>query len=157
MKVHPYERAWMWAAGVMIGIGMGSILYGSMVQARNPPSHVETIDPTKVLTDPRFATQGVVVAEDGSATVTGVALMFAFLPREIRVPAGRPVTFRLTSTDLIHGFQVVGTNANALVVPGYVSEFTTTFAPGDYLIVCNEFCGLGHHVMSGRLIAEVVP
>jgi cytochrome c oxidase subunit 2 len=157
MRVHPYERAWMWAATAMIGVGLGSILYGSIVQARNPPSHVETIDPATVMSDPRFAQPGVTIADDGSATVTGIALMFAFLPRDIRVPADRPVTFRLTSPDLIHGFQIVGTNANALVVPGYVTQFTTTFAPGDYLIVCNEFCGLGHHVMQGRLIAEVVP
>ena len=87
MHVHPYERAWMWAAGVMIGVGMGTILYGSLVQARNPPSHVETNDPKTVMADPRFARQGVTIAADGSATVTGIAMMFAFLPREIRVPA----------------------------------------------------------------------
>jgi cytochrome c oxidase subunit 2 len=157
MHVHPYERAWMGAAGVIIGVGLGTILYGSLAQARNPPSHVETIDPAAVMTDARFSAPGVIIADDGSATVTGIALMFAFLPREIRVPAGRPVTFRMTSPDLIHGFQIVGTNANALIVPGYVTEFTTTFAPGDYLIVCNEFCGLGHHVMQGRLLAGAMP
>ena len=35
-----------------------------------------------------------------------------------------------------------------MVIPGYVSEFTTVFErPGEYLIVCNEYCGLSHHVM----------
>ena len=63
------------------------------------------------------------------------------------------VTFRLTSVDVIHGFQIVGTNANTMVVPGYVSEFTTVFdRPGEYLIVCNEYCGLSHHVMHATLI-----
>ena len=37
------------------------------------------------------------------------------------------------------------------------AQFTTTFEPGDYLIVCNEFCGLAHHIMQGRLVAEVMP
>ncbi|MGH9259713.1 MAG: cupredoxin domain-containing protein, partial [Acidimicrobiales bacterium] len=86
-----------------------------------------------------------------------VGMMFAFVPNEIRVPAGRPVTFRLTSADVTHGFAIVGTNGNTMLVPGYVSQFTTTFArPGEYLIVCNEYCGLGHHVMAGKLIVEEV-
>jgi cytochrome c oxidase subunit 2 len=78
--------------------------------------------------------------------------MFQFRPSVIRVPTG-PVRFRMTSPDVIHGFQIVGTNANVTVTPGYVSEFSINFdAPGEYLIVCNEFCGLSHHLMQGKLI-----
>jgi cytochrome c oxidase subunit II len=157
MKVHLYEKAWMWAAGAIILVFLSSILFGALAQASAPPSHVETIDPTTARTDPRFAQPGVTIHDDGSATVVALSQMFSFAPMEIRVPANRPVTFRLTSPDIIHGFQVVGTNGNAMVVPGYVTEFTTTFAPGDYLIVCNEYCGIAHHIMQGRLIAEVAP
>lgn len=65
------------------------------------------------------------------------------------------MTFRLTSPDVIHGFQIVQTNGNTMVVPGYVSQFTTRFSrAGEYLIVCNEYCGLGHHIMSAKLIVE---
>lgn len=56
------------------------------------------------------------------------AFMFAFLPLEIRVPRGRDVTFRMTSPDVIHGFQIVQTNGNTMVVPGRVSQFTTLAA-----------------------------
>jgi cytochrome c oxidase subunit 2 len=81
--------------------------------------------------------------------------MFAFNPSVIRVPAGKPVTFRMTSADVTHGFLVVGTNANTMLVPGYVSQFTTVFRqPGEYLIVCHEYCGLGHHLMAAKLIVE---
>ena len=84
-----------------------------------------------------------------------VASMFAFTPNEVRVPAGRPVRFRLTSADVVHGFMVSGTNANAMLVPGYVTQFTTVFPrAGDYLVVCHEFCGNGHHAMFGRIIVE---
>jgi cytochrome c oxidase subunit 2 len=94
----------------------------------------------------------VVEREDGSIEVRVIAHMFAFQKPEIEVPAGRPVTFRLSSVDVIHGFQIVGTNANTMVIPGYVSEFTTVFEkPGEYLIVCNEYCGLSHHVMHATL------
>ena len=132
-----------------------AIVFTSVAQAVQPPSHIETIDPATVRTDPRFSSPGVTTLADGSQQVVVVSQMFAFLPAEIRVTAGRPVTFRMTSTDVLHGFQIVRSNANSMVVPGYVSQFTTIFEePGEYLIVCNEFCGLGHHIMQAKLIVE---
>jgi len=157
MKVHIYEKVWIWAALAIIVVFVGSVLFGALAQASGPPSHVETIDPTTARTDPRFAQLEVVTNPDGSATVIALAQMFSFLPMEVRVPANREVTFRITSPDVIHGYQIVGTNGNTMVIPGYVSELTTTFAPGEYLIVCNEYCGLGHHIMQATLIAEVAP
>jgi cytochrome c oxidase subunit 2 len=42
-----------------------------------------------------------------------------------------------------------------MVVPGYVSQFTTTFTrSGEYLITCNEYCGIAHHMMVGKLIVK---
>jgi cytochrome c oxidase subunit 2 len=155
MNVPLYEKIWLWAAGVLIVAFLSAIAVTTFGRALQPPSHVETIDPRTVWQDERFAERGVTVDENG-VTVVGIALMFAFQPAEIRVPAGRPVRFRLTSADVIHGFQIVGTNANAMIVPGYVSQFTITFEPGEYLIVCNEYCGLAHHAMSAKLVAEEV-
>lgn len=155
MRVGLYEKIWMWAAAAMIAVFLGAIAASTFAQAVRPPSHVETIDPATVFLDPRFSERGVSVQPDGSVRVTMALMMFAFLPAEIRVPAGRPVTFRLTSADVIHGFQVSGTNANTMVMPGYVSQFTITFRePGEHLIVCNEYCGLGHHTMQAKLIVE---
>ncbi len=157
MNVAFYEKLWMWASGVLIVAFVTTIVAGLAGSALQPPSHVETIDPTAVWTDPRFANPGVTTDSAGT-TVVAVGMMFAFVPNEIRVPAGRPVTFRLTSADVTHGFQIVGTNGNTMVVPGYVSQFTTVFRdPGEYLIVCNEYCGLGHHLMSAKLIVEAQP
>lgn len=147
MNVALYEKIWMWAAGALIAAFLVTLVAGLAGSSLQPPSHVETIDPTAVDQDPRFAQPGVTVDERG-ATVVVVASMYAFVPGEIRVPVNRPVTFRMTSRDVTHGFQIVGTNGNTMVVPGYVSQFTTTFRePGEYLIVCNEYCGTGHHMM----------
>ncbi len=152
MKVDLYEKIWMWGSGVLIVVFVGSILTTALGRAIIPPSHVETVDPATVRTDPRFA-PGVTESPDGSIHVVSIAQIWAFLPNEIRVPAGRPVTFRVTTPDILHGFQVVGTNVNVMVAPGYVSQVTTTFhRPGEYLIVCNEYCGLGHHLMAGKLV-----
>jgi cytochrome c oxidase subunit 2 len=158
MNVDLYERVWMWGASGIIALFLGTLAYATVAQGIRPPSHVETIDPKTVWTDARFAERGARLGTGGAITVTAVGMTFAFLPNEVRVPAGTPVTFRLTSSDVVHGFQIVGTNANTMVVPGYVSQFTTTFdTPGEYLIVCNEYCGIGHHGMFGKLIVEPRP
>lgn len=154
MNVQFYEKVWMWTAGGLIVAFIAIVLVTAIGGALQPPSHVETIDPANVSHDPRFEHTGVTLTPRG-ATVIAVGMMFAFDPNEIHVPVHRPVTFRLTSSDVTHGFQIVGTNGNTMLVPGYVSQFTTTFdRPGEYLIVCNEYCGLGHHLMSAKLIVE---
>jgi cytochrome c oxidase subunit II len=155
VNVELYERIWMWAAGGLLLLFLGAIFLTAGVQAVQPPSHIETVDPTALATHPEFGTPAVKTRADGSVVVSVVAQMFSFSPDPIEVPANRPVTFRLTSADVIHGFEVVGTNANAMAIPGYVSQFTVTFKqPGEYLIGCNEYCGTMHHNMVGKLIVK---
>lgn len=155
MNVDFYERIWMWAAAVIIAVFIGAIGVSTFGYAVRPPSHVETIDPTKVMEDARFSSPGVAVQPDGSVRVTIALFTFGFLPNEFHVPVGRPVTFRLTSMDVIHGFEIAGTNANTMVVPGYVSQLTYTFTrPGEYLTVCNEYCGVAHHTMQAKVIVD---
>jgi cytochrome c oxidase subunit 2 len=148
-----YERIWMWASAALIVLFLGAILFGAATQAIHPPSHVETVNPATLGEHAEFGNPGVTRRADGSVVVTLVAEMFSFNPDPIEVPAGRPVTFRLTSADVVHGLEVVGTNANVMVIPGYVSQFTMTFPrPGEYLVLCHEYCGLLHHEMVGKLI-----
>jgi cytochrome c oxidase subunit 2 len=155
MQVELYERIWMWAAAALIVLFLGAIFVTAAVQAVQPPSHLETLDPTTLGTHPEFGTPVATTRPDGTVVVPVVALMFGFMPDPIEVPAHVPVTFRLTSADVIHGFGVVGTNANAMAIPGYVSQFTVTFSsPGEYTIACNEYCGLLHHSMVGKLIVR---
>lgn len=145
----------MWAAGVLIVIFLGAIFLSAGLHAVEPPSHLETVDPTTLADNPEFRDPGVKTRPDGSVVVSVLAQTFAFSPDPIEIPANRPVTFRLTSADVIHGFEVVGTNANVMIIPGYVSQFTLTFSqPGEYLIACNEYCGTMHHNMVGKLIVK---
>ncbi len=155
MRVNVYEKYWMWGSGALLALFAGALLWSAVAHAVHPPSHVETIDPTKVADHPEFGNPGVTTNADGSVNVVISVKMYSFAPAEIHVPLGKPVTFRITSSDVIHGFQIVRTNANSMVIPGYVSQFSMTFQwPGEYLIVCNEFCGLGHHLMQAKLIVE---
>lgn len=155
MNVELYERLWMWASAGLIALFLGAIAVPAGLQAIHPPSHIETVDPTTLSTHPEFANPIVSTRSDGRIVATVLTSMFAFTPDPIVVTANEPVTFRITSNDVIHGFQVVGTNANAMAIPGYVSQFTITFdTPGEYLIACNEYCGILHHGMVGKLIVQ---
>lgn len=155
MHVDLYERIWMWTATALIALFLGAIFLTAGLQAVYPPSHIETVDPATLAEHPEFASGAVTTLPDGRVVVSVVASMFAFGPNPIEVPANQPVTFRLTSADVIHGLEVVGTNANAMAIPGYVSQFTVTFSkPGEYVIACHEYCGLLHHGMVGKLIVK---
>jgi cytochrome c oxidase subunit 2 len=155
MHIDLYERIWMWAGAAIIVMFLGVMIVPAFVMAINPPSHVETVDPAALSSHPEFASGAITPRDDGSLVVSVVASTFAYGPDPIEVPANKPITFRITSADVMHGFQVVGTNANAMAIPGYVSQFTYTFhRAGEYLVTCNEYCGLYHHAMVGTLIVR---
>ena len=155
MNVDFYERLWMWAAAVLIAMFLAAIFIPAAVSAIHPSSHIETLDPTTLADNPEFAAGAVRTTDDGRVVVSVTASTFSFTPDPIEVPSGKPITFRLTSSDVIHGFQVIGTNVNAMVVPGYISQTTVTFdKPGTYAIACHEYCGLLHHAMVGTLLVK---
>ena len=155
MNVDLYERIWMWGVGAMLALFFASTAAAAFGSRIHPPSHVETIDPKTALADERFRQQGVSVDSQGRVHATIVGLMFAWLPQAMVLPADTPITFRLTSADVIHGYQIVRTNGQAMVVPGYVSQFTVQLQAGEYVVACNEYCGIGHHTMITKL--QVVP
>lgn len=72
------------------------------------------------------------------------------------VTAGTPVEFRVTSTDVNHGFAIYDENlrlvAQVQAMPGYVNILQHTFdQPGPYQVLCLEYCGVAHHSMSTNL------
>jgi len=39
-----------------------------------------------------------------------------------------------------------------MVVPGHINCIEYTFKEaGEYLVVCNEYCGSGHHMMATKI------
>lgn len=61
--------------------------------------------------------------------------------------------FHISSKDVVHGFSIQPVNMNFQVYPGYdyVLEFKPTES-GEYKVICNEFCGIGHHAMIGKIV-----
>ena len=154
----PLERQWVWLS-LIIAVALGGILaFYAFANNIHPPSNVETIDSTRLHLTEEFAEDnlGVKTNEDGSVTVTMVAARYGFYPPRVEIPVDTPVTLRIASADVLHGFHVPTTNMATMVVPGYVSEVNTTFPKtGEFSMLCNEYCGLGHDAMWSRLV--VVP
>ena len=144
------EKRWAWIVGVIIAAIIAMMVFTGIHWASMPPSRVETIDPRTLHLSGEFAegNLGTAVGADGKVTVRLIAQRYSFEPQCVVVPAGMPVTFRGTATDVIHGFVVGKTNANVMLIPGYVATFTTTFPKaGDELMPCHEYCGPGHAAM----------
>jgi cytochrome c oxidase subunit II len=143
------ELRWGFITAGAVGVIFIAILSAALGLQINPPSNVEFADPKTLHLSGEFteANLGTQVQGDTIA-IRMIASQFAFLPRCVVVPRGRPVTLRLVSPDVIHGILVTGTNVNTMVVPGYVSQVHTTFTrTGDLLMPCHEFCGMGHSQM----------
>lgn len=154
LHIDPLERKWIYVAFGAIAIFLGAIFYTALVKHVHPPGAMETLDSATLHLSDEFAEDklGVATSPDGSIKVTMVAARYGFYPREIRVPAGVPITFRMASADVLHGMHVPMTNLGTMVVPGYASTVTTTFPkPGEYPMVCNEYCGMGHDHMWSKL------
>jgi len=58
----------------------------------------------------------------------------------------------LSSMDWQHGFSLQPVNINLQIHPGY--DMVLTVEPdqaGEFGVVCNEYCGIGHHTMLGKI------
>ena len=152
------ERRWAIVVGAILALLVAMMVVTGVHWAAMPPSRVETVDVKTLHIAGEFieSNLGTAVGADGKVTVRLVAQQYSFQPQCIAVPADTPVTFRATSTDAIHGFVIGTTNANTMLVPGFVSTFTTSFHQiGEVLMPCHEYCGVGHEAMWAHV--QVLP
>jgi cytochrome c oxidase subunit 2 len=83
-----------------------------------------------------------------------MAQMWRFYP-VLKLKVNQTYRLHLSSPDLQHGFSLLPLNMNFQAVPGYDHVLTITpTMTGEFPIICNEFCGAGHHIMTGRIIVE---
>jgi len=157
MNIHTYEKLWLVAAMVLIVGFIATVTYGAVgVGVEMIDDDGATLDPNSLDEDERFSDPRVEQVGEDEYEAYVIARQFYFQPDPIEVPANSEVTFYVTSADVIHGFEVAGTNVNTMVIPGEVAKLTVQFdEPGEYGIVCNEYCGSGHHGMEGKL--NVIP
>lgn len=83
-----------------------------------------------------------------------MAMMWRFYP-VLKLKKGQTYRLHISSMDLQHGFSLQPMNMNFQILPGYdhVLSVTPTMS-GEYTVVCNEFCGFGHHTMVSKIFVE---
>lgn len=148
------ERRWGLVSVAIIFLLVVMAAYAGIHQAVMPQARVETADPRTLHIVGEFieGNLGSAVEPDGSVTVRAIGQQYSFTPQCIVVPADTPITFRATSADVVHGFQIEHSNVNTMLVPGYISVVSTRFAtPSDRVMPCHEFCGAGHQGMWGHI------
>jgi cytochrome c oxidase subunit 2 len=93
------------------------------------------------------------VLAQNERVVKVVARKWVFLPADIPLKKGEPVTLEFTSPDVVMGFNAPDFKLRADIIPGQVAK--VRFTPdktGTFTFLCDIFCGDGHESMSGRLI-----
>jgi len=92
-----------------------------------------------------------VVRPPAGSDVYMIARLWQWWPI-LELEKGQSYRIHISSLDWQHGFSLQPTNINIQVHPGY--EHVITLTPteaGEFGIICNEFCGIGHHMMTGKI------
>lgn len=157
------ELTWIAIAFAWCLIMFGTMIYWHLYGEQNLSTETYRIEPT------RFAQQTEAFAEQygiGEYGDTGVplvepppggdAFMFGRLWEwwpVLQLKKGETYRLHLSSLDWQHGFSLQPVNINIQIHPGY--DYVVTLKPnksGDFSVICNEYCGIGHHQMIGRIV-----
>ncbi len=73
----------------------------------------------------------------------------------LKLQEGATYNLHISSLDVQHGFSLQPVNLNLQILPGY--DYVATVTPttsGEFEVVCNEYCLIGHHTMVGKMLVE---
>ncbi|MBF0276293.1 MAG: cytochrome C oxidase subunit II [SAR324 cluster bacterium] len=172
----PDERLWLWvcvATAVVLSLMMP--LY-NLLGHQNPSHESYQITPEKFneLTE-KFVSENTVreeiVKQKFGATeiekkipvvrpALGVkdvylrARAWEFYPI-LELEEGREYRVHMSSMDYQHGFSLQPQNINFQILAGY--DLVVTLVPresGEFYVICNEYCAIGHHTMIGKIIVK---
>ena len=161
---HKAEKTW-----VAIAFAWCMVLFAMMPLwhfkgGQNPSGIRGRVDPAAFMTRTQEFINQYQVGEDhdipvveppAGADIYMIGMMWQWRP-VLRLREGVSYTLHLSSLDVNHGFSLYPVNVNFQIVPGY--DYGLRIVPnsaGDFRVICNEFCGIGHHLMIGKI--EVVP
>ena len=159
---HKSEKVWFTIAFVWCMILFAMMPIWHLRGGQNPTGIRAKVEPTAFLARMQqfVADYGTgetengipVVAPPPGADIYLMAAQFQWTP-VLQLEQGVEYTLHLSSLDVNHGFNLYPFNVNFQVVPGYDYGLRVTpTEAGDYRIVCNEFCGVGHHLMVGKVL-----
>ncbi|MDE2980958.1 MAG: cytochrome C oxidase subunit II [Gemmatimonadota bacterium] len=162
-KVGRHEKIWVWIAFAWCMVLFAMMPLWHLRGGQNPSGIRHRVDPAayqaRVL---EFVQEYQVGTDNGLPVVEPPpgsdvylqASQYAWLP-VVRLRQGAEYTLHLSSLDVNHGFSLYPLNINFQVVPGYDYGLRIVpNQPGEFHVMCNEFCGIGHHLMVGKIIVE---
>jgi cytochrome c oxidase subunit 2 len=160
-KAHKAEKVWVAIAFVWCMILFAMMPLWHWRGGQNPSGIRRKVDPQAFhARTVEFARQYQIGTDRGipiaapppGAHVYLTAMAFQWYPI-LQLERGKEYMLHLSALDVNHGFSLYPINVNFQVVPGYDYGLKVTpTASGDFRIICNEFCGIGHHTMVGRVI-----
>lgn len=95
-----------------------------------------------------------VVAPPAGADIYMLGRLWEWYP-VLELEKGQSYRLHLSSVDWQHGFSLQPENINLQVIPGY--EMVIKITPnksGEFSVICNEYCGIGHHQMIGKIYVK---
>jgi len=160
--LHGKEIAW-----IAIAFIWGLVMFGTMVTwhftgKQNLSNEAYRIDPQVFAERSEAMAEKYTVRTEGElempvvhpppgSDVYMIARLWEWWP-VLELEKDQTYRLHLSSLDWQHGFSLQPQNINVQVHPGY--DMVLTIQPdkaGEYSVVCNEFCGIGHHTMLGRI------
>ena len=160
---HKQEKRWIIIAFIWCLILFAMMPFWHIKGGQNPTGIRSKVDPQLFAERvERFIADYKVGEENGFPVVEPppgsdiylLARMWSWTP-VLKLKKGVEYTLHLSSSDVNHGFSLFPINVNIQVVPGY--DYGLRITPnetGELRIICNEFCGIGHHLMIGKIIVE---
>ncbi len=156
------ERIWVVTSFVFVVILFFSMPLWHIFAKQNTPGLVYRVPPQQYqkIVD-QFVEKYQVRIENNLPVVRApegdvylLARQYAWYPI-LELELGKTYRIHTSSLDVNHGFSLQPANMNFQVLPGYDYVLTMTpTVPGEHIIICNEFCGVGHHNMSGKLLVR---
>jgi cytochrome c oxidase subunit 2 len=99
-----------------------------------------------------LAACGIAGAQPKERVIRITARKFAFLPGEITLKKGAPVTLEFVTADVVMGFNAPDFKLRADILPGETARLRfTPDKTGTFTFLCDIFCGDGHEGMSGTM------
>lgn len=160
---HGYERLWIGIALLWCLVLSAAMPYWHFKGKQTSSGEAYTVDPVdyerRVI---RFIDANKVDERNGLPVVQPAPGSDVYLMGKnwqwypvLKLKKGVEYRVHMSSGDFQHGFSLQPMNMNFQVLPGY--DHVITMTPGDtgeFHIICNEFCGQGHQVMTGLIIVE---
>jgi cytochrome c oxidase subunit II len=164
-KLGPDERTWLTVAFIWCLILFTGMLVWLGIGDQQTPIESYRIDPATFRSETEAFINARQVGEENGVPIVAPepgedaylqAQQFQFRPI-LQLERGRTYRLLVSSTDVQHGLSLqLGGNRLSLnfqVLPEYLYVIRITpEQTGEFSLVCNEYCGLGHHVMTGKLI-----